>query len=143
MIYDLTIPEEVAKIQQRLAWLIAKGKRVELKEKRYPKTPRQMRYIHLIMSWYGLETGYTLEEVKQDIVKRDICRGIFERVKNSRVIYRSFADVKDTKEMSIVIDMFRNHASKDLNIYLPEPHEAAKLQSMEEQLSRYGNRQYV
>jgi hypothetical protein len=45
--------------------------------------------------------------------------------------------------MTIAIEMFRNHAARDLNIYLPEPNESEKLRSMEEQLERYGNREYI
>lgn len=142
MTYDLSIPEDKARFDQRAAYLKAKGKRVELKEKRYKRTNNQNAYLHLILSWYGLETGYTLEEVKQDIWKRDICRSVFERVKNSRVIYRSSSDL-DTGEMTTAIEMFRNHAARDLNIYLPEPNESEKLRSMEEQLEQYGNREYI
>lgn len=142
MTYDLSIPEQQARFDQRAANLKAKGKRVVLKEKRYKRTNNQNAYLHLILSWYGLETGYTLEEVKQDIWKRDICRSVFERVKNSRVIYRSSSDL-DTGEMTTAIEMFRNHAARDLNIYLPEPNESEKLRSMEEQLERYGNREYI
>ena len=142
MTYDLSIPEQQARFDQRAAYLKAKGNRVVLKEKRYKRTNNQNAYLHLILSWYGLETGYTLEEVKQDIWKRDICRSVFERVKKSRVIYRSSSDL-DTGEMTTAIEMFRNHAARDLNIYLPEPNESEKLRSMEEQLERYGNREYI
>jgi len=90
----------------------------------------------LIFGWYGIELGYTRDEVKQDIFKRDVCKSVFERVKNSRVVYRSTSDLN-------TIEMFRNHASKDLHIYLPDPNEQEQLRSMEEQLSRYANRQYI
>lgn len=96
----------------------------------------------MILTWYGIELGYTLEEVKQDIFKRDICRAHFEYVKKSRVLYRSTSDL-DTLEMTSAIEKFRNHAANDLGIYLPEPHEEEKLRSLEEQLERYGNRQYI
>lgn len=142
MVYDLSIPEHVERFEQRAAYLKAKEKRVELTEKRHGRTNRQNSYLHLILSWYGLELGYTLDEVKQDIFKRDVCRQYFEYVKNSRVMYRSTSDL-DTLEMTNAIETFRNHASRDLNIYLPEPHEEEKLRSLEEQLERYGNRQYI
>lgn len=142
MTYDLSIPEQAQAFEQRAAYLKAKGKRVELKEKRYARTLRQNAYLHLILSWYGLELGYTLEEVKQDIFKRDVCRGWFEYVKNSRVVYRSTADL-DTAEMTSAIERFRNHALIDLNIDLPAPNEKELLRSMQEQLEKYGNRQYV
>jgi len=142
MTYNLTIPEEVTKFKQRTDFLISKGKKVELTEKRYNRTIKQNKYLHLIFGWYGIELGYTRDEVKQDIFKRDVCKSVFERVKNSRVVYRSTSDL-NTIEMTTAIEMFRNHASKDLNIYLPDPNEQEQLRSMEEQLSRYGNRQYI
>lgn len=120
MFYDLSNDNERREFWERCQYLANNQKKVDLTEKRQARTIRQNKYLHLIFGWYGVETGYTATEVKEDIFKRDICRFVFERVKNSRVVYRSTADL-DTREMSLAIDAFRNHASAELNIYLPAP----------------------
>ena len=140
MLYDLRNELEIKGFQAKCDYLISQGKKVEIKERRKARTINQNRYLHLIFGLYASETGYTVEEVKQDIFKREICFDVFMIIKKGRQVFRSTASL-DTKEMTIVIDMFRNHASKDLGIYLPEPNE--DLRSLEEHLEKYGNRQYI
>lgn len=140
MLYNLDIELDKQRFKARCNYLFSKGKTVELKEKRYSRTIRQNKYFHLIVTWYGLEMGYTSAEMKQ-IVKTDISREVFEYRKDGKVFVKSSADL-DTNEMTIVIDQVRNHAAVN-GCYLPEPNETEKLHSLQEQLSRYGNRQYT
>jgi len=50
---------------EKLKYFFSKGKRFELKAKNDKRSISQNSYLHLILTWFGLETGYTLEEVKQ------------------------------------------------------------------------------
>lgn len=140
MTYDLATNLDKERFKQRCNYLFEKKKRVTLTEKRYKRTLRQNKYFHLIAGWYGLEIGYTLEEVKQ-LIKRQICPDMFRYEKGENVFYKGTSDL-NTKEMTIVIEIFRNHAARD-GMYLPAPNEHSQLQSMQEQLEQYGNRQYV
>ena len=142
MFYDLSDPLDRKRFKLRTNDLFAKERKVELTEKKKSRTIKQNAYLHLIFGWYALETGYTTEEVKQDIFKREICFDLFMRIKKNRQVFKSTSEL-DTQEMTIAIDMFRNHAANDLNIYLPGPNEQAELRSLEEQLKKYGNRQYI
>jgi len=140
MIYDLDNKLDRKRFKARCKYLLSKDKNVELKEKRYNRTIRQNKYFYLIVTWYGLEIGYTSAEMKQ-IIKTEICAEVFSYRKNGNVFTKSSADL-DTNEMTIVIDQVRNHAAQN-GIHLPDPNEQEQLRSMEEQLSRYGNRQYI
>ena len=142
MIYNLKIDEQKQAFKEKVNYLYAKGAKVDIKEKRKPRTYTQNRYMHLILSWYGIETGYTLSEVKQDIFKRDICEEFFTIAKGDRVVTRSTAEL-NTLEMTNAIEKFRNHAMRDLNIYLPAPNEVENLNNLEEQIQAYGYAQYL
>lgn len=142
MIYNLANEKDKEAFKQRANYLFVEQKKVELKERRKPRTYKQNRYLHLVLGWYGLELGYTLEEVKQDIFKRDICEEFFTTLKNGRLVTRSTSDL-NTLEMTNALEKFRNHASADLGIYLPAPNETELLHNLEEQLYQYGNAQYI
>ena len=140
MIFNLNKEIDRQQFRQRAKYLFENRKRVELKEKRGARTLQQNKYFHLICGWYGLELGYTLEEIKE-LIKREIAAGVFAYEKSGKTFHRGTSEL-DTKEMTIVIDIVRNHASEN-GVYLPAPNETEQLRSLEEQLSRYGNLQYV
>lgn len=142
MRFNLSKKGEVERIKARLNFLYKKGATIELVEKRQVRTQSQNAYLHLLLSWFGLETGYTLEEVKQDIFKRDVCKDFFEYRKGERVFYKSTSDL-DTKEMTEAIDKFRNWSSATAGIYLPDPNEQDFLNRIQEDIQMYGNRQYI
>lgn len=141
MIYNLKNKHDQQRFKERCNFLYKEAKTVVLKEKRYKRTFKQNRYLHLILSWYGLEIGYTLEEMKQEFKTRT-CPELFRYTKKCKTYYRGTSDL-DTLEMTIFIDKIRDHASGVNGIYLPAPNETALIASLEEQLQRYGNRQYI
>ena len=142
MIYDLNIEFDRQSFKAKSHYLMEKRVRVELKQKRARRSLKQNSYLHLILSWFGLETGYTLEEVKQDIFKRDVCRSYFKQLKHGREVYLSTSDL-DSGQLTGAIEKFRNWSVSEHGIYLPDPNETEKLESMEAQLSKYGNKQYL
>lgn len=141
MIYNLKNEYDQQRFKARCNHLYKQGKIVVLKEKRYKRTIRQNKYLHLILTWYALELGYTLEEMKQEFKTR-ICPDLFRYTKKDKVFYKGTSDL-DTLQMTILIDKIRDHASNVNGIYLPAPNETEILRSLEEQLNHYGNRQYI
>ena len=140
--YDLSSKLDQKRLKKRLSHLYKKGAKVELVEKRENRSLKQNAYLHLILGWFGKELGYTLEEVKQTIFKRQICKKFFEYRKGGQLFYRSTSAL-DTKEMTEAIDCFRNFASNEVGIYLPSPDEQSLLMEMEYELNRYGVKQYI
>ena len=141
MRFDLSKQADKTRFKERANYLYEKGVIVDLTQKRELRTIQQNRYLHLILGWFGLETGYTMEEVKQDIFKRDWCKEFFEVEKKGRKVYRSTADL-NTLEMTNAIEKFRNLSSQQ-GIYLAAPNETDFLNQMEYQINQFGNRQYI
>ena len=102
--------------------------------------------MHLILSWFGVETGYTLEEVKQDIFKKHLNPTLFYEGEFEGIVkierWRSTANL-GTAEMTLAIDRFRNFASNELGIYLPEPNDLVLLQEIENELSKHKNQEHL
>ena len=68
MWYNLKNPLEIDKFRDRVAELINKGAVVELTEKR-ARSLQANKYLHLMLSKFALEYGYTLDEVKTHFYK--------------------------------------------------------------------------
>lgn len=142
MIYNPTIPIDLQRAKERFKWLISKGETFELTQKRERRSGQQNRYLHLILGWYAWEYGETLEYIKQEVFKKQINKVIFEteRVNRKtgeiRIDWRSTADL-NTKELTTAIDRFRDYASKEAGIYLPEPNDLVHLQDIEKQLHNH------
>lgn len=146
MIYDPKNPLHRKQAVEKLNYFISKEKRFELKAKHDKRSISQNSYLHLILSWFGIETGYTLEEVKQEIFKKHVNTNLFYDGEMKGIVsvsrWRSTADL-DTSEMTLAIDRFRDFASKELGIYIPEPSDLAILQDIENELSKHKNKQYI
>lgn len=146
MIYDSSNKLHQKQAIDKLNFYFSKGKRFELKVKNQKRSISQNSYLHLILSWFGVETGYTLEEVKQDIFKKHVNPTLFYEGEFEGIIkierWRSSANL-DTAEMTLAIDRFRNFSSKELGIYLPEPNDLALLQEIENELSKHKNLEHL
>lgn len=149
MIYNPKNQLQIKQAIERLQHFINQGKRFELKEKRDRRSISQNSYLHLILTWFAIETGYTLEEVKQEIFKKVVNSSLFDdgeiegKIKGLKIQrWRSTASL-DTKEMTLAIERFRDFSSKELGIYLPEPHDLALIQDMENEISKFNNQQYL
>lgn len=140
MLYDTSNELDKNRAIERFKFLLNKGKIIELKEKRKIRSISQNSYLHLILSWYALEMGETLEYTKREIFKKQVNPDLFiyefinrktgeirEELKSSTLL--------DTKEMTTAIDRFRNFASISCGIYLPEPEDLVNLREMERQIA--------
>ena len=117
--------------------LITKGAVIEIVEKKPKRSIQQNRYMHMIFAWFGYETGYTLEEVKQEIFKKIVNPTLFYEGEVGDLVplqrWRSTADL-DSAELTIAIDKFRDFASKEAGVYLPAPNDLASLNHIEIEL---------
>lgn len=142
MIYNPTIPIDVERAKERFKWLISKGKTFELTEKRAKRSISQNNYLHLIIGWYAWDYGETFDYIKQKVFKKEVNREIFKteyinrKTGEIRTDWRSTADL-NTKEMTTAIDRFRDYASKEAGIYLPEPNDLVHLQEIEKELNNH------
>ena len=94
---------------------------VELKQIRKPRTIQQNKYLHVIISLFAIEAGYTLDEMKT-VLKRecDFMRyrksSGFEKIE----IFLKKSSQLNTKELTDWIDWIRNYAGQ-AGIYIPSP----------------------
>lgn len=139
MLYDTSIDLDKNRAIERFKYLLNNGKIIELKEKRKIRSLSQNNYLHLILSWFALEMGETLEYTKREIFKKEVNPDLFQFEFVNRKTGEIREDLKstallDTKELTTAIERFRNFASKNLGIYLPEPSDLVNLREMERQI---------
>ena len=146
MFYDANKPIDVQRAIVKFKHLIEKKKTFELTQKKEKRTLNQNSYLHLILSFFALEYGETLEYVKFEFFKKLVNKQIFEyeriNVKTGeiRIDYRSSASL-NTKEMTDAIERFRNYSSKEAGVYLPTPKEGIMLKEIELQIKN--NEQWI
>lgn len=142
--YDLAKKIDQARLKKYLTQLYAKGALVELKslEKR---SLSQNNYLHLLLSWYGLEFGYTVGFVKLELFKKLVNGETFviDRQNKKEEYYqdvRSSADLSKA-ELTLCIDRFRDWSSKECSFYLPEPSDLLYLREIQVELEK--SKQYT
>lgn len=128
MLYDLSNQLHSEQFKLRVNKLYQSKAVVELTEKKTKRSLPQNKYLHLILGYFGVETGNTLEWVKREYFKKLCNKDIFvkeriDNITNQKTKYlRSSADLT-TEEMTTAIERFRNWASQEAGIYIPSPDE--------------------
>lgn len=146
MLYDTSNKLDKNRAIEKFKYLISKGKIIELKEKRKIRSISQNSYLHLILSWFALEMGETLKYTKETTFKKEVNPDIFKyefvnrKTGEIRTEFKS-SSLLNTKEMTTAIDRFRNFASTEFGIYLPEPKDLVSLREMERQIEN--QKQYL
>ncbi len=140
MVYDTSNPLDKANFLLRAKKLAESGKVIELTEKKPRRSLPQNRYLHVLLAYFGTQTGNTLEWVKQQYYKKLVNPDLFIREKEDKYlgkikVLRSSADL-DTAEMSLSIERFRNWAAQEAGIYIPSADEAILIQQMEIEIER-------
>lgn len=140
MIYDTSNPLDKANFLLRAKKLAESGKIVELTEKKPRRSLPQNKYLHVLLAYFGTQTGNTLEWVKQQYYKKLVNPDLFIREKEDKYlgrikVLRSSADL-DMAEMSLSIERFRNWAAQEAGIYIPSADEAILIQQMEIEIER-------
>lgn len=145
MVYDTSNPLDKANFLLRAKKLAESGKIVELTEKKPRRSLPQNKYLHVLLAYFGTQTGNTLEWVKQQYYKKLVNPDLFIREKEDKYlgrikVLRSSADL-DTSEFSLSIERFRNWASQEAGIYLPSADEYIIIQQMEIEIEK--NKDYI
>lgn len=140
MIYDTSNPLDKANFMLRAKKLAESGVIVDLTEKKPRRSLPQNKYLHVILAYFGTQTGNTLEWVKQQYYKKLVNPDLFIREKEDKYlgrikVLRSSADL-DTSEFSLSIERFRNWAAQEAGIYIPSADEAILIQQMEIEIER-------
>lgn len=135
MVYDISNPLDKANFLLRAKKLAESGKIVELTEKKPRRSLPQNKYLHVLLAYFGTQTGNTLEWVKQQYYKKLVNPDLFIREKEDKYlgkikVLRSSADL-DTSEFSLSIERFRNWAAQESGVYLPSADEHIIIQQME------------
>lgn len=141
MLYDLSNPLQAEQFKLRVNKLYKEKKIVSLSEKKKQRTLNQNSYLHVILGYFASQTGYTLEYVKENYFKRLCNKDIFvvscdDRFLGKIEVLRSSASLT-TEEMTTAINRFRNWASSEASIYLPEPSEEYLLSLAEIETEKY------
>lgn len=138
--YDLSNPIDLTRFRRRAEkFASGSGAVVELSEKRQRSLP-QNRYLHLILGWYALETGNTLEYTKREYFKLHCNYDLFahevaDRWRGKTYDLRSTRDLT-TAELTTAIERFRKWSETECGIRLPDPEETAFLQAIEVEMSQ-------
>jgi len=114
----------------------------EIKRLLPARTNQQNRYLHLILNWFAIESGYDLYYVKQILFKQIVNTDIFYRESTNKKTgeiysyYRSTANL-DTKETVESIQKFRIYSSREADIYLPDAGENEFLIHIQNEIEKY------
>lgn len=134
------------RVLRRVNSLIKKGALIEIKEISL-KSLSQNNYFHLIVQYFAGEFGLTVYNVKEEFIKRDICKDIFveerfsEKTGEAFIHVKSFADL-DKEDTSLVISKFYNYSLNELNFRLPYPDDLLYEDEMKQlinELEKYKN----
>lgn len=141
MKYNLQNDWEYQQLKIRAEIYFKNGYLVELKRILPKRTNQQNRYLHLILGWFAIEYGETLEFVKVEFFKK-LCNPetfIIDRINPKsgeiRKDLRSSVDL-DTKELTTAIERFRNWSAAN-GIYLPAPNEDQFLKQIECEIEKH------
>jgi len=143
MIYDLSNEIERKSAITKFKAYLDKNAKVDLKIKHKKRSIKQNAYLHLILSYFGTQTGYTMEEVKQEIFKKIVNKELFYQGKKGQLnldSWRSSSDL-DSNELTQAIDRFINYASIEAGINLPNPEDLHHIEYIEKEISK--NRQFI
>lgn len=138
MIYDLSNPYDREKFKRRVNAMYQRQNVVELSEHKPRRTTPQNSYLHLLLGMFAMETGNTLEFVKQEYFKRLVNPDLFVERRYDKYlgeieVLRSSRDL-DTGEMTTAIERFRNWALAEGEVQLPAPNEQEFLDSIEREM---------
>ena len=91
---------------------------IELKKIQRPRTTQQNKFLHVLITLFGMECGYSIDESKT-ILKRS-CN--FMKYEKKAVVFLKRTRDLDVKELAEFITWIREYAGKQ-GIYLPSSDE--------------------
>lgn len=144
MKYDLNNPLHAEQFSARTARLLSRGAVVELTERKPMRTMQQNKYLHVILSYFAVLYGESMDYVKQYFFKRLCNPDLFITERDDRYlgrvqVLRSTRDLT-TDNCSLAIERFRDWSLKVAGIYLPSANEDRLLSLAEIEIDR--NKRY-
>lgn len=118
MKYDLSNIVDRNKAQVKLNDLKTKGKAIELKVLHPARSLQHNKYLHVCISIFAIEFGYTLDEAKT-LLKRECDFMIYD--KNGKKFLRHTSKM-DSSELSKFIEWIRNYSAQN-GCYIPDADE--------------------
>lgn len=140
MWYNLSNPLERESFTLRTQQLTTDGAAmVELTVKR-PRSLRQNAYLHLAISYFALQLGYTAQEVKDAYFKRLCSPDLFLRTRHDPILGCDREYLRSTRsltkdETTLAINRFLQFAAQH-GIYIASPDEYVALQFMQHEVQR-------
>lgn len=137
MLYNLKDQLSRKRFSIRVKALWDAGAVVELTDKRR-RTNQQNRYLHVAIGILAMETGNSLETIKQEVFKRRVNPDLFIVEREDPILghiqtLRSSRDL-DKEEMSTAIDRYLRFCS-DNGVYIPSPEEEDMLREAEYEIA--------
>lgn len=122
MIFDLSNVLDRERFKARSNKLYSEGRIVELTDKAL-RSVSQNSYLHLIITWHAMESGNTVEWVKQKYFKELVNPDIFVVKKQDKHLGETIEIVSSTKitkeQMTTAIDRLKMWSARE-GIYLPD-----------------------
>ena len=139
MIYNLKDQLSRKRFSTRVKALWDAGAVVELTDKRR-RTGSQNAYLHCALGILAMETGNSLESIKQEVFKRRVNPDLFIIEKEDPILghiqtLRSSRDL-DKEEMSKAIDRYLKFCA-DNGVYIPSPEEEDILREAEYEIAKF------
>ena len=139
MIFDLNNQYDRETFKNKVNDMYSKRLIVELKKVSPKRSIKQNSYLHLILSFFASETGYSLDDVKYGIFKGIVNKDLFKRTKAGRrgeIEYTRSSSDLTAEEMTLAITRFRDYSSSVAGIYIPSPSDSENLVHIQRQVER-------
>ena len=114
----LSLPADLEKFKFYFDKLQSYQGMIELRKINKPRTIQQNKFLHVLITLFAIETGYTSDEAKT-LLKRECEFMRYE--KNGNIFLKRTRDL-DTKYLAEFITWIRNYAGMN-GIYLPSSDE--------------------
>lgn len=136
MIYNLKNDFQLHGFKSKVEYYIAKGAIVELKLKPESKTYPQLKYLHVLLKYAACEAGYDEDYIERNYFKIKANKDIFVEEHKDRYTGETLISLRSCatltkEEMTTAIERFRNWASINMGLYLPEPNESQMIAEAE------------
>jgi hypothetical protein len=132
MKFDLANQSEAGQALAYLLELTQRGKLAEVTKVSPRRSLNQNAYLHLIIGYFGLHFGYTLEEAK--FLYKQINAGLYRYEKAGRIFWRSTRDL-NKEDMAKSIDTFMQYSARN-DCPLPLATDEGWLREIEREIER-------
>lgn len=134
MKYNLVLKSDRQKLREYAEYLCAQGEKAEansisaygaeLRQMKPPQSGQQLRFAFVCIGYFAAEYGISKYEAEwtyfKDIVNHDIFYKTKLNKKGEPIKYVRHMDELDMGELALAITRFRNFASSEFEMYIPD-----------------------